>query len=157
MAKTKEDFDKNRRPPHIYPDGLEVVIQRQRDPNGKAGRWNQRGTIVSKRPELDSYIVHTNGQNRLRSHLRLRPAPASEAMEETIATSDPEPESGEVNINETMEEAIATSDPGPEPGEVTDEPEAESEVVEPRRSNRPRKRPERLNLKVEILPTSQDA
>ena len=123
--KTKENFDVNRRPPVVYPDGLEVVIQDRRNPNGKAGRWNRRGIIKSKRPGLDSYVVQTGGRDLIRSHLYLRPAPASETEvdKETNATRDP----------------VTT-------GEVLEEFEVESEVAGPRRSNRLFKKPNRLNL-----------
>ena len=76
MAKVKLKFDHNRKPDSDLPVGSSVVIQRKRK-NGKAGRWDLKGTIVSKRSIGNSYVVDIDGHGSgyIRSRLFLRPAP----------------------------------------------------------------------------------
>ena len=77
MAKIKENFDQNRIPENIYPNGTSVVLQRPRNSQKKTGRWDIFGTIVSKRPHGNSYIVDIDGKEFIRSQLFMRPAPTS--------------------------------------------------------------------------------
>ena len=72
MAKTKLKFDQNRKPEPELPIGTKK--------NGKPGRWNLEGTIVSKRTKGNSYWVDVDGHGYLRSRLfiRLAPNPNSE-------------------------------------------------------------------------------
>ena len=87
QAKVKSDFDRNRKPDSILPDGTNVIIQRKRK-NGKTGRWDQKGTIVSKRPEGNSYNVNIGGQVRVRSRLFLRPISDSSTEETSLPAED---------------------------------------------------------------------
>ena len=52
----------------------------QRPPNSqkKTGCWNIFGTIVSKRPHGNSYIVNVDGREFIQSQLHMRPAPDRE-------------------------------------------------------------------------------
>ena len=78
MAKVKDNFDQNRTQENIYPDGTKVVLQRPPNSQKKTGRWNIFGTIVSKRPHGNSYIVNVDGREFIRSQLHMRPAPDPE-------------------------------------------------------------------------------
>ena len=79
--KVKQDFDVNRKPEPVFPDGTKVVVQRFTK-NNKTGRWDQFGTIVSRRPNRTSYIVDIDGQEFIRSHLFLRLAPTPPSQED---------------------------------------------------------------------------
>ena len=81
MDKVKQDFDVNRKPEPVFPDGTKVVVQRFTK-NNKTGRWDQFGTIVSRRPNRTSYIVDIDGQEFIRSQLFLRLAPTPPAQED---------------------------------------------------------------------------
>ena len=104
LAKCKPKFDQNRYPEAIYPNGTKVVIQRPRNPQGKTGRWDQFGIIVSKRPHGNSYIVDINGREFIRSQLFLRPAP-SEDTPSSRAESENTPPSRAERGNTPVAEA----------------------------------------------------
>ena len=72
QAKVKSDFDWNRKPDSILLNGTNALVQRKKK-NSKNGPWDQKGIIVSKRPNRNSYIVDIGGQEFLRSRLFLRP------------------------------------------------------------------------------------
>ena len=74
---TKSNFDRFKKPDAVIPNGTHVVVQRPANSQGKPGKWDRYGTIVSKRPHTDigqSYIVEIDGQEFVRSQLHLRPA-----------------------------------------------------------------------------------
>ena len=66
MTKNKDNFDHNRTQENIYPDGTRVVLQRPPNSQKKTGRWNIFGTIISKRPHGNSYIVNVDGREFMR-------------------------------------------------------------------------------------------
>ena len=116
--KTKSDFDQFKKPDAVIPNGTRVVVQSKPNAQGKPGRWDQFGTIVSKRPHTDigqSYIVDIDGHERIRSHLYLRPA--TDTISETV-TSVEEPE-----VNPPLLRSYA-------------EVAGSKEKIPPRRSNR---------------------
>ena len=72
QAKVKYDFDWNRKPDSILLNGTNELVQRKKK-NSKNGPWDQKGIIVSKRPNGNSYIIDIGGQEFLQSRLFLRP------------------------------------------------------------------------------------
>ena len=99
MAKYKLKFDRNRKQEPELPIGTSVVVQRKKK-NGKTGRWDMTGTIVSKRSKGNSYMVDIDGYNHfdeyLCSRLFLRPAPTPSSKSDDVGdpsqadTSEPE-------------------------------------------------------------------
>ena len=116
-------------------------------------------------------MVEIKGRNCIRSHLYLRPVPASEVDKETNATRDPATAGEVLEEIETDKETIATRDPATA-GEVLEEFEVETEVekeshrawsdskenkseaVGPRRSNRLFKKRKPFKPLNEILHTA---
>ena len=72
MTKNKDNFDHNRTQENIYPDGTRVVLQRPPNSQKKTGRWNIFGTIISKRPHGNSYIVNVDDREFILSQLHMR-------------------------------------------------------------------------------------
>lgn len=56
--------------------------------NLKTGQWDQKATIIEKRPNGRSYVVNINGRKRLQHRRFLRPSPGEYCERQTLQSPD---------------------------------------------------------------------